>query len=503
VTSNTNTRQITRNAAANYLTLITQLVSGLVVTPLLFRGLGESAFGTYALLVNILGYVGFLELGVGTATLRLVAVESATQGTDRIGEVLSSSRSLYLPIIAVSTLAYLPIAVFAPRLPGASGASDGDVRLVIAALAVSQLFALLMNVYPAYIYGTGRADVLFGLGAVINIVMSAAQIAVATTDGGIKALAAATAVITALNVLLLSRIARRMLGNVRARAKDADPATRTQLLRVGVKNAGVGILATLSQQSDLVIVGVVLPASRVAAYALASRAAAFAKTIATRATDVLVPTFADASARKDDARLSRLIVEAAIFGSAVLYPLAAICVLFGHELLLLWVGTVPAQADLVLALLMLAAAVQTIGAVGFAYFTGRGEVDVFLRSGGVVAVANLAASVVLVNIVGVTGPAISTLVAIIVFDALILPRAMARSLNQRTRDLFGALPPALGPPLLLTCFDGILVKLTVDSPSLRAAIGGVSMAVVFYATLAVCVGSERRQTYARLVRSRA
>jgi O-antigen/teichoic acid export membrane protein len=495
---NTDSKQVVRNALASYVALLTQVISGILITPLLFRSLGASTFGTYALLVSISGYVGFLELGIGTATLRLVAQRTAAGASVR--DVLGSSRALYRPIVAVSAAAFVPVAIFVPLLPGASGASAGQVRLVILSLGMGGLLGLLMNVYPAYIFGSGRSDVLFGLGAGTNLLLAASQAVVALAHAGIVLLAVVTAGVTAANTVLLSMLAKRMLEGVRARARDAERATKRHLMTFGLKNAGVAVMATVSQQSDVVIIGAILPAQRVAAYAIAARLAAFVKSIATRAADVLVPTFADAATRGETERQFRVFVDASLLGSAVLYPATLVVLLFGHQLLRVWLGAVPADTQVVLCLLVAAAAVQVLGGVAWVFFNARGELSVFLRAGSVVAVGNVAASIVLAIVIGVPGPAIATLLAIVVFDAVVLPRAVMRSLGRSPRELFAEVIRPLMLPLALAASVAIAIKLTLDSQAAGVTVAGAGFTVVvFYTSLWVGIGAVRRARYARLV----
>jgi hypothetical protein len=47
---NADSGQVARNGLASYLSLITAVLTGLLVTPVLFRSLGENRFRTYALM---------------------------------------------------------------------------------------------------------------------------------------------------------------------------------------------------------------------------------------------------------------------------------------------------------------------------------------------------------------------------------------------------------------------------------------------------------------------
>lgn len=497
--ANQSSRQVARNAAASYLTLVAHLVSGLVVTPILLRELGTSAFGTYALITMMVSYVGLLELGVGTATIRLVARSAATKSGPPIHDVLGSSRALLLLVAGTSAVAFIAVAALTPLMPGASGATAAEVRLAIVALSMGQLFTLLMNVYPAYIFGIGRGDVLYGLGAGFSITLSAAQAVVAISGGGVVLLAVATAAVGVANAAVISVLARRMLQGARARLRHARRGTMRQMLSVGVKNAVVNLTATMNQYLDVFIVGAFLSARSVAAYAVASRVAMFIRTIATRAADVLLPTFADAAARRDEDRQFRLVVEASLLGAAVLYPFLLVSLLFGYDLLQLWLGEVPPDSETVLVLLVGAAAATALGHVGFVFFNGRGELDFFVRVGTVVAVANLVASIALTPLIGVTGPALASVAAFVVWDTLLIPRAVAAQLNRSSLDLFRAVLGPLVVPLIAACATGATLRIALTSDPGGAAAAAATL-VVFYVVLVGSMGSSRRRSYIRLIR---
>lgn len=496
MTANADTGQVIRNTVATYLTLFAQLASGLVVTPLIFRSLGGSAFGTYAFVTSIVGYVGILELGIGTATVRLIAVRAAGGVTPSLDEILGSSRGLYLPIMGAAALTLAPILIYTPFLHGAMGASAGDVRMMIASLGVAQLFGLLMNVYPAYVFGSGRADLLFAVGICASLATSAAQAVAVLSGGGVVVLAAATSALGVITSVAVAQVAKRQLmGGVRARLRSGTAATRRHIVRFGLKNAGVGVLATMSQFLDPLIVGVWLSPRAVAAYALAAKAATFSKSIATRASDVLVPTFAHASTRDDTEREFRLFSEAALVSSAILYPLALVAVLFGQDLLRLWVGRPPSGTALIMVLLVAAAAVQAVGHVAYVFFNGRGELGIFLRQGAAIAGGNLCASIALTPLIGPSGPALASLVAFTLFDAAILPRAVARSVGRSAQDLIRVLLPPLAGPTILSAFVGLGAKLLIASSPATAAVCAMLTIVVFYAAAAVFAGRDRRAAY--------
>jgi O-antigen/teichoic acid export membrane protein len=502
--ANRDTRQVARNAAASYVTLVAQIASGLIVTPLLFRSLGTAAFGTWSLLVSLVGYLGLLELGIGTATLRLVAVRSGEAASGEIDDVLGSSRSLYIPVVALTALATAVIATVVVELPGASGTTAFDARVAFIALATGQMFALIMNVYPAYIYGTGRADVLYGVGTVFTVVLSASQAVTVLLDADVKLLATVTAGLTVVNAWMLSRLARKLLGGYRVRRRDGSKATRRHIFRFGLQNAGVGLVASLSQQFDIFIIGALKPAGVVGAYAVASRVAVFAKNLATRASDVLVPTFADGGVQQDADRQHLLFTEATIFASVALAPLFILAACFGEPLLKLWLGSVPAGSTTVLVILLGTATVQAIGHVGFVYFNGLGELSLFVKLGSVIAIANFAGSIAATVAIGIAGPALASLAATVLFDTTVVPRAAAARMGRRPDELYRPLLEVVVPPTLIGALVGLLSReILPASPhlgALTAAVGVVLMS--FIGVLALTLGARRRVQSRGLLRRR-
>src|SRR4051812_6416075 len=85
---NRSARAISRNATLGLLTFFSGSLTGLIATPLLFSHMGQRAFGLWVFLLGLVGYVGIIELGVGTATWRGIAAAQARGDDAGIAVVL-------------------------------------------------------------------------------------------------------------------------------------------------------------------------------------------------------------------------------------------------------------------------------------------------------------------------------------------------------------------------------------------------------------------------------
>ena len=65
--------QLKAGAALNYVSIILNMVVGLIYTPYMLRMLGQSEYGLYSLAASIIAYLTVLDLGFGNAIVRYTA----------------------------------------------------------------------------------------------------------------------------------------------------------------------------------------------------------------------------------------------------------------------------------------------------------------------------------------------------------------------------------------------------------------------------------------------
>ena len=65
--------QLKAGAALNYVSIVLNMVVGLIYTPFMLRMLGQSEYGLYSLAASIIAYLTVLDLGFGNAIVRYTA----------------------------------------------------------------------------------------------------------------------------------------------------------------------------------------------------------------------------------------------------------------------------------------------------------------------------------------------------------------------------------------------------------------------------------------------
>jgi O-antigen/teichoic acid export membrane protein len=66
-------RSLPLASASGVALLAVEIISGFIVTPILLTGLGAAQYGAWDILIGLVGYFGFLDLGISAGVLRFVA----------------------------------------------------------------------------------------------------------------------------------------------------------------------------------------------------------------------------------------------------------------------------------------------------------------------------------------------------------------------------------------------------------------------------------------------
>lgn len=501
--ANASSQSVVRNTLAGFLSFGVNALTGFVVTPFLLWHLGASGFGLWALLLSVTGYVALVELGIGTATSREVAAaEAAPGGPHTVDEVLASSRLLYLIVSALGVAVMVPVVLFLPILINLPDESVYDARLALSILGASQAVSFYFTAYTAALIGRGKFHLFAIPSLVISLGTAALQVGVVAITGSVPALAVVTLVAaivsSAVNRLMYVKVADGGVARLRGATR---PAVR-QLIRVGRYNAAMSLFGGIAYNSDLVVVGIFLPTQSVAAYAVASRVVLLVRVLSTRATDILVPTFAHTSTRDDHARSFKLFSESVLVSMTLALPACSALVFFGPGLLELWLGTPPPNSGAVAGVLAVALLVQLPAHSVFTFFSGTGQLRAMAWLGAVQAVVNLTLSVALAAAIGVIGPAVGTLVEVSLVSSC-LPILACRKMGVPYRVFVRASLAPLIPALLLVAAVGWGARTWADpSPLMGALFSGV-LASVSFLTVAISIGSSRRGQYASALSRRS
>lgn len=493
---NASPRSFARNVFFGYLATFTSMLSGIVVTPVLYRTLGIDDFAIFGLVVGIAGLALLADLGVGTSSVRRIAAAVAVGDKRAVRATVRASRMLLIGSAALSLCALAVVAWRLPEVFGLPARLAHEAQLALAILAVGQSVAIALGTPTMVIIGHGRSDLLAKRSVALGLVVAAFQCVVAGLGGGVVGVCiviAAGSILTAVIGLVLQRRvidpAQRNFASVPGEVRD--------VLREGMANFVISIAGTVAFMSDTIVLGAFAPLTAIAAYTVAAKLPALIRILSSKAIDLLQPTYSHLHSVDDGSAheaLFTVLARATKFSLAAAIALGVgVCVSSGL-LLDVWVGDTPANTEAVLYLLMIGTVLQMSGHAMYVLLTGIRRLRRLMVFSIISATVNVGLSIWLTRDLGAPGPALASLICVLIGDVLVLPAIVAPVLGVRPMRVVREL--TLVPLLPLAPAALLAVLLQVPTRSSWALLVGVSASTTYLIGFWIVLGRADR-AYAR------
>jgi O-antigen/teichoic acid export membrane protein len=202
-----------RNLAVPQLRTLVQLLSGLILTPILISQLGQENYALWALAAMILGWFGVMEAGIGGAVQRFLAGSYATDEADLIRKQFNTGLAICLilaAVIAAAVVAAMPLLTPAMTDTAEQAERLGTLLLwLLAALVLTMktgLFATVLTAQerfvPVHLVGLGVELTRFGLFLLMLL----------RFDASIVDLAVANAVLEIANFVCVAFLGHMLVG---------------------------------------------------------------------------------------------------------------------------------------------------------------------------------------------------------------------------------------------------------------------------------------------------
>jgi O-antigen/teichoic acid export membrane protein len=324
---------------------------------LLARYLGPREFGTYRLALNVVwGLEVVSVLAFPNATTKFVAERSAAPAP-------GGARAIVLFFAGRATLAFAAgfLVLLVLREPLARFYDNEALASTLIPAALAVLPGVWFGIASAALQGLGLFSALGGIAAGLGVVTLAGTFGVLAAGGGS---AAVFALGIGLNTLGLALAARAGREHFRRRpAGDLDPDRRRRMWRYGLVLGLIGLpSALLSERLEVFIIARFWSAAEVGFYSLAAGLALHARRLAPSAlAEALFPAISRLEGARDRWGVANAYVQATRYLTMMAWPLAFAGAILAEPAIRVLFGPEYRPAAPVLAVLMLAAGLVSIG----------------------------------------------------------------------------------------------------------------------------------------------
>jgi O-antigen/teichoic acid export membrane protein len=494
-------RSFRRSALANYANAGISIILAIVVTPVLVRGLGKEAYGTWTLVTSSVVYFNLLQLGFGQSTVRFVAEAQAVGDLARARRLVSTS-IVALSIPGLALLLASPALGFA--IPEIFHVGHG---LRTAAIVVTILSAVDLAVsLPADTFGATLAA--FQRWEMLNLTVVATALAQAISwviilalGGGLVLIAASTLTFSLASQVMRYRIAGRLVQGPLLRRSQVDRSLVRPILRFSGWIAVTDFAATVIDRLDVVVIGLVLGVRGAAVYAVGQKLGALTSKLTDPVVIMFYPHASELAAVGDHEGLRASVFAGLRMSTAIALPVTITLCVLARPAIHAWVGTGYAEATWVVVFLSLSTLAFSIDRIPIFVLRGLGDAKLPAVVSAAEAVLNLGLSVGLAFAIGIAGVALATVIAHILTSFCFALPVIFRRIGISVRSVVWLLLRHYAIPAALQLAAGI-VLLKVGVNGLIEVMGaGAAMVLVFVAAAAVFSVSpdERQVVVARVV----
>ena len=425
---------------------------------------------------------GILSAGVG----RYYCMYLAEHDSERMENTLAISKRLYL-ILSVASFAIVLVLSVAVRFVYVESFSAGQLSEMSAMLIVLGLNCIVtMNnaVYIAAIAAHERFAFL-KLSQLIALIAQPALVVVLMRFWGNALMVCSVILLTnALCALAQRYFCVRVLG-VKATYHGWDKSLVRGLLKFGSAIIMVTVADQIFWKTDQLIIGYFYGADPVAVYAVGSQIFSAFMAVGTAVASVFMPKVSFLFHKERDyAGISALFTKVGRISFIVCGLILGAFIVFGDDFILLWAGQGFHESYLVALIIMIPYTIDIIQNLGLTIL--QVEDKYYFR--GVmyllIAILNIVATIVFVQCCGIVGAAVSTAVATILGNGLLMNWYYAKRAKIDIKSFWLEICKLLVPMAFVTVFVYCCWHLSGWSPSWYSVLfAGVLYCVCQFAAL--------------------
>jgi O-antigen/teichoic acid export membrane protein len=430
-------RRYRRAALTGATASISKIVSlgiSIITVPLTFHYLGAERYGMWMTISSFVMMLTFADFGMSNGLVNLVA--EALGREDRQAARQAASSAFWMLSGVATILALLVIAAY-PFIDA------GRLFNVHSAMAVHEagpallafMLCFILNLPLGTVRGTqtGMQNAyqtnlwnIFGTGLSLIALLVAIH-----SHAGLPVLVLCLSGPPVLAVFLNGvELFGRSNKDLIPVPSSFSRETARRLLRMGTMFFLLQLSFSVGLQTDNIVIAQILGAKAVAEYAVPARLFSMILGFLVMVSSAMAPAYTDALARRDGLWIRRGFLRVTIGGTAVTVVAVVFLVFFGNKILDVWVGPqIHGSLALMTAFALQSVLYAYLQPISF-FLNGIGKFREQVISGLIMAVVNLALSIVLVRSYGIIGAVLGTILSLILVQVAPLSFVVRRELRK-------------------------------------------------------------------------
>jgi O-antigen/teichoic acid export membrane protein len=400
--------KIIKNTLYNTIGKFWGILVVLFLTPYIVSRLGVERYGIWALLTSLVGYIGFLDLGIGGSYVRYIAEYYTQKDYSKVNFVVNTGFlfCLGLAFILIPLALFLtePLLIFLKIDPSLYP----EINFVFFWGVVIFSLSNATFVFGSVQTGLQRMELTNIVAVVLTIPYALGIILFLELGYGLKGLMINIGIMWMIQTLVNFYIAKKILPQFSFNPFLFRREMFAELLRFGIKLQISRLSQLVSFQVDKLLITYFLSVGKVTFYDLGSKITGSIRKLPLLLVSALVPASAEIFAKGDKEGLSRLYFRGSKYLFAVSTPLFFFIVVCSEMLVNVWMGPGYDIASSVIRILSVGYFFNVIMRVAGSIALGMGKPEFEMKYGILMSILNFSLSLILIIKFGFYGVLVGT-----------------------------------------------------------------------------------------------
>lgn len=443
--------RILRNIGSGFGGTAIILLINFALMPFVLAHIGQVGFGIWVLVNSLVGYMGFLDVGLQPTLVKKTSEYLAADDREGLQKIVNTTLLIY---VFVGILVGMVVVAFAPYLPRLLKVPEQDVSvftMVTYIVGFQTALGFPMTIWRGLVGGLQDYHAINIINITSNVLRAALTYVLLLNGYGLLGLVWLGFGISALvwcgNYLWV----RRRIPYLRITPKHIDISKIRDLIKFSGSMFIWGLAGQSLGDLDKLLIGIFLPLSSVATYEVGYRLYNYSRIILYSMVAIL-PTAADLRVKNDTDSLRSLYLNGTRYLILIYSAVTAGMLIFGQVFIRLWLGAGYEESVVVLNILLIGSLYQAQNGIAHVMLPGMNRLRVFTLIMSAYPVVKLVLGVLLISNFGLQGIALATTLTFYILETIFLYfilKLFDVTLPQLLR--------AVHLPALLTVAPGVLI----------------------------------------------
>lgn len=407
--------KIVKNTVWMYTGFAFNTLIALLITPYIIRNLGVDAYGVFAIVSVVIGYISLIEFGIGNSLIKFIAEYNVKKDYIQINKIISTAFVLYLVLGAIGCGFILVLTDFFVNSLFHIPANLNDItKFVFIITAITFFYSFVFGVFSNIITGLQRFDIKNKIQIIMRVISAAASILVLWLGYGLSEFVIVTALFGVIGITINIIIAKRLMPEICLIPKYFDIRLIKIIASFSFAIFISNMIGTVMFNIDKLLIGIFLPIEQVTIYTIGATLSLMVFSLSAQIAPSILPAASELDAKNNKNAIKELILRGTKFSVMLSTPLVIILFTLAHPIVKFWMGSDFEMSAYILQILALGFFVNTFTHVLTPTLVGTGNVKIYAYYAIISIIMNISLSIILLLKIGVLGAALGTSITMII-----------------------------------------------------------------------------------------